>query len=93
MYGSSGPVWFTRPAHLDVAPGALFVCEIVDPEVVSRCSVLSCIAEAGGEAKLPDTVNMSEFRTWIMATKGNYNDHESMSFDTISTVLKVWLAQ
>ena len=91
VLNSDSPVTFTPSSAPAVSPGALVFYDVVNPDVVSRCSVLSCIAEAGGEGKLPDAVTLSDFRTWMTAApwqpcgkKGNV-----LSLHTICIAAKV----
>ena len=59
-----GPVCLTHVAPAETCSGQLHVFSPVPEDVVSRSGVLSSIAEAGGDAKLPGVVSLSEFRTW-----------------------------
>lgn len=91
VLNSDSPVTFTPSSALGVSPGALVFYDVVDPDIVSRCSVLSCIAEAGGEAKLPDAVTLSDFRTWMMAVPWQPcgNKDNVLSFHTMCIAAKV----
>lgn len=47
------------------------VCEAVSDEAVARSTVLSSIAEAGGDAQLPGAVTLAGFRIWRNLASGN----------------------
>lgn len=83
------PVCFTRTDTVAVSPGELVFYDIVDANLTSRCGVLSCVAEAGGEAQLPETVTLSDFRSWITAGVPDGNHHRDTPFQTLCTILKV----
>lgn len=85
------PVFFTPSGPVDISPGALVFYDVVSPEIVSRCSALSCIAEAGGEARLPLAVSVADFRTWLMAVpwQTSAEDGQKLTFSTICTAAKV----
>lgn len=48
--------------------------------------MLSCIAEAGGEARLPDSVTVSGFRQWVAAVADDDEIFESRAFASRCTV-------
>lgn len=56
---------------------------------MAQCSVLSCIAESGSEATLPEAVTVSDFRIWINASTANSTELAAMSFAKVCTVTKV----
>lgn len=64
---SDSPVCLTPSSPLALPPGALVFYDVVDPHIVSRSRVLLCIAEAGGDARLPDAVTVSDFKIWMAA--------------------------
>lgn len=86
---ADGPVCLA-PCQRQSSPGrALSFQDFVHPEHVSRCSTLSCIAEAGGEAQLPGSVSVSEFRTWIVCNSLKTEECSSLHFSTLCAVIKV----
>lgn len=86
--GCVRPVCFTRSAPFDICPGQLVLYEVIDTNVTSRCSVLSTIAEAGGEARLPDAITLADFQIWIAFVKGHC-EHDDLADGF--TVVKVTL--
>lgn len=91
MPGVDHPVHFARTAPFDVTTGQLVFYDVVLCDVMSRSSVLSCIAEADGEAKLPDSVTLSEFKSWISAVSESDFIFQTRSFDFMCTAIKARL--
>lgn len=85
----SYPVHLTQTAPVAISPGELLFYDIVDAKSVSRSSVLSCIAEAGGDASLPHAVNVSQFRAWLTACAASQEDKKLIPFSDLCTVVKV----
>lgn len=83
------PVCLTRSAPHEGFSGQLVFYDVVESSTISKSSVLSCIAEAGGEVVLPDSIRLPEFRTWIAATNANQAVIDVMPITSICTVLKV----
>lgn len=77
-------VGMTRKAPFYVDAHQLVFYDVIDPWVASQCSVLSCIAEAGGEARLPDTVTVSDLRNWITAVECTQNVIKTREFPSFS---------
>lgn len=83
-----------------VGPGELVthldgVTRVVPAGVLSRSSVLSCIAEAGGNASLP-AVTTSEFKCWLHIAKLEAfaeDAADTLNFSTLCTFLKVRCAR
>lgn len=84
-----GPVCLTRSAPFDVGSSQLVFFDVIDINTTARSSALSCIAKAGGEAKLPDTLTLSDFKIWIKAVDDTPAKVARESFSMICTVLKV----
>lgn len=78
------------PASQVKAPD-LSECELIpiDMAVVSRCGVISCIAESGGEAQLPSSVTMSDFKIWNTCSSLEPIDCKGFTLKTLSVVMKV----
>lgn len=89
MLERARPICCTRSTPLEASNSGLIFENFVKSDVMSRSSVLSCIAEAGGDAKLPEAVNVSEFRTWMKAVEASDAD---ISFEDICIVGKVGLS-
>lgn len=89
MDGFDAPVCLTRSAPLDVGSGQLIFYDVIDTDTVSRSGVLSCIAEAGGEVVLPNTISLPDFRFWLTATTVNSTMLHMLPFASICVVLKV----
>ena len=85
------PVQFasTGAALLHVSPGDPVFYSIVPEDITARSRVLSCIAEAGGEAHLPPAVSNADFRTWMTACQADEAKRQSIDIQTLCTVLKV----
>lgn len=65
----------------------------LDARVCDRSGVLSAVAEAAaGEALLPDSVSMPQFKTWINTTIDDANSFEGMDVPTLCTLVKVGLS-
>lgn len=88
-----GPVYLTQSAPDAAYAGRIVLYDVVHPDVVSRSGVLSSIVEAGGDVKLPDTVNLSEFKAWCIATTSNKEDLKSLELGRMCTMLKVCFTQ
>lgn len=61
--------------------------------VVSQSSVLSSIVEAGGDARLPEVVSLSEFRTWVQSITDPAILHSWEHMDQRCTLLKVCICR
>ena len=86
---SQCPVHLTQTAPLTTSPDDLISCNIVDVDTVSRSSVLSCIAEAGGDARLPEAVTVAEFKAWVSAGAASKQHVIHTPFSTLCTIVKV----
>lgn len=82
----------TQTAPFTISPGELIVYDVVDAKTVSRSSVLSCITDAGGDARLPEAVSVPEFRAWVTACAASKEDRMLTPFPTLCTILKVAFA-
>lgn len=82
-------VRLTHSSSQSDSVGSLVFVDTVEPSIVSRCSVLSCISEAGGDADLPESVSVSNFRLWIACSGLQYSECRHLLFSTICRVLKV----
>lgn len=89
MPGLDGPVCLTRSAPFEVSPHQLVFYEVIDVSTSARCSVLSTIAEADGEARLPDDITVSDFKKWITATEDNNEIARQRPFTFLRVVVKV----
>lgn len=78
------PVHFacTGAAPLDMAPGALAYYSVVPKDGTARSRVLSCNAEAGAGAGLPEAVSIAELRTWMTACQTDETKRRDIGFDT-----------
>lgn len=83
------PVCFTSSAPFRVDSNQLVMYDVIDSHFISRSSVLSTIAEAGGEAKLPDAITLSEFRQWMKAAEAPWGMDATKRFPLLCSVLKV----
>lgn len=93
MLERARPICCTRSTPLEASNSGLIFENFVKSDVMSRSSVLSCIAEAGGDAKLPEAVNVSEFRTWMKAVPWNVEASDAdISFEDICIVGNVGLS-
>ena len=81
-----GAVWLTGPSLNDSADVR---SAAVSPEVVPRCSVLSCIAESAGEAQLPWSVTISDFEIWNACNSLEPIDCKKFDFQTLCTLMMV----
>lgn len=87
---ASCPVHFTQVAPVPISSGELVLYDVVNTKTGSRRSFLACIAEAGGNARLPEAVNASEFRAWLAAGAGS-KDMKRTPFSTLCTIVKVYI--
>lgn len=87
--GFDGPVCLTRSAPVETYAGQLIFYDVVDPSVVARSAVLSCIVEAGGETVLPDSLTLPEFKTWMKDGNATKEDAAKWSFSFLCDVMKV----
>jgi len=65
--------------------------ELLDADIIKRSIVLKCIVDSGGDgdALLPDTITLSDFKAWVAAVKGGNANFESMDFASMCNVMKV----
>lgn len=82
-------VYFTPESPVDVPPNALVIYDVVEPEALVSSSVLACIAESGGQARLPDAVTLSEFKTWTEAVTAGEETQKCMAIGKLCTIAKV----
>lgn len=87
--GIDHPVHFSRSAPFQVDCDQLIFYDVIERSVVSRSSVLACVAEAGGKAKLPDSITVSDFKHWLAAATDSDLHFRSRSFTCKCTVIKV----
>lgn len=87
------PVHFesSTSSGIDAEELVCATCGVVPADVVRRSSVLSCIAEAGADARLPDAVSEDSFSAWVKASKSDVSAADDMDYVTLCKVLKVWL--
>ena len=83
------PVCLTRSAPFEIHPRQMAIYDVIDVSVTDRCSVLSTIAEAGGDARLPDAITMSDFKQWLTFVQGDKREAKEMPFSGLCTVVKV----
>lgn len=91
MLGCDPPVHFSRSAPFDVEVGQLMFYDVIEPAIMARSSVLSCIAEADGEATLPGSVTVSEFRKWAVAVADSDGVIRRRPFGSMCRIIKVAL--
>lgn len=91
MPGLEHDVHLSRSAPFHIDGGQLFFYDVIHSEIMSRSSVLSCVAEGGGEAKLPSSVTVSDFRMWLTAVTDGDTVFRSRSFVSICAIIKVVL--
>lgn len=89
MPGLSGPVYLTRSAPFKVYSHQLIFYDVISTKITSSSSVLSTIAEAGGEATLPAAITLSEFKAWIAAVEDKKFQRRNRPFSFLCTVVKV----
>ena len=89
MPGLDSPVCFARAAPFNVSSRQLVFYDVIDVNITSKCSVLSCIAEGGGEARLPDAITLSDFKQWMSAVEDTTEDGGERSFPSICILAKV----
>ena len=89
MPGCAHPVYFSRSAPFHVNSGQLTFYDVIDSDVMARSSVLSCIAEAGGQAKLSDDITVSDFRKWIAAVADDDLTFQRRPFPSMCAIIKV----
>lgn len=89
MPGRDCPVHLTHAAPFDVQPNQLVFYDVIELGTAARSGVLSTIADAGGEARLPDAITLSEFKRWITFVEGYHDDTTEESFLNLCTVVKV----
>lgn len=65
--------------------------DVIEPAIMARSSVLSCIAEADGEATLPGSVTVSEFRKWAVAVADSDGVIRRRPFGSMCRIIKVAL--
>lgn len=83
------PVHVTQTAPVTISPGELSFYDVIDAKIVSRSGVLLCIAEAGGDAKLPEAVSTSEFRAWVAACAASNEDKKCIPLTMLSKIIPV----
>lgn len=74
---------------LDLDNPILIIHDNIDPDNVVLSSLLACIAEAGSEAALPNSVTIREFRTWVAAVDAAGDHTECHSLGTSCITAKV----
>lgn len=74
MPGLDIPVCFARAAPFNVSSRQLVFYDVIDVELTSKCSVLSCIAKVGGAGRLPDAITLSDFKQWMAAVEDTRGD-------------------
>lgn len=84
-----GPVCLTRSAPHEAFSGQLIFYDVIDSAAIARSGVLSCIVEAGGEAVLPDSITLAEFKTWLTKGDATIAEAEKWSFPLFCTLMKV----
>lgn len=87
--GLDVPVCLAGSAPFKVQTKQLVFYDVIDVNITSKSSVLACIAESGGEARLPDAISLSDFKQWMSAVDGTSKDVRKESFSFICTVAKV----
>lgn len=83
------PVCLTRSAPFTVDSDHLVFYDVIGPSIISQSSVLSSLVEAGGEAKLPESVSIDDFRTYIQAAQGDPWMFSSLAFASMCRVIQV----
>lgn len=83
------PVCLTSSAPFDIQPNQLVLYDVIDVATTSRSGVLSTIAYAGGEARLPGAITLSDFKRWIRFVEDNSKRSEEDSLEDLCTVVKV----
>lgn len=90
MLARDGQVCLTRSAPFDILPDQLMFYDVVDGSTTRRSSVLSNIADAGGEARLPDAISLSEFTQWVAFVESDsHGSGDGLSLLRLCTVVKV----
>lgn len=89
MPGCDHPVHLSGSAPFEIGCGQIFFYDVIESDAMSRSSVLSCVAEGGGEAKLPQSVTVSEFRKWLTAVTDSDVVYRNRSFASMCTIVKV----
>lgn len=89
MPGCAHPVYLAQSAPFDVDPGQLIFYDVIEPCVVARSSVLSCVAGADGEAKLPESVTVSDFRKWLCTVADSDDTFQSRPLAYMCAIIKV----
>lgn len=79
----------TAPA--EPPSGALMLYSTIKADTVSRSGVLQCIVEAGGHARLPDSVSLPEFIAWTEACEIEAEARKKLSIEYICKTLRVRL--
>lgn len=87
--GFDGPVCLTNAAPLEAYSGKLMLYDVIDSSAVARSAVLSCIVEAGGEAVLPDSLTLAEFKMWLKYGNVKKSIAKKWAFTMLCTVMKV----
>lgn len=91
MPGVGQPVCLTRSAPFHVDTHQLVFYDVIDASITCRSSVLSTIADAGGDARLPDSITLSDFKQWVSAVAERDESVRSKPFSFLCTVAKVRL--
>lgn len=89
MPGCAHPVYFSRSAPFDVNSGLLIFYDVVEPGVMARSDVLSCIAVGDPEAKLPESITVSDFRNWVHAVTDSEAIIQSRPLVYVLAIVKV----
>lgn len=89
MPALQGSVCLTSSAPFPIEPNQLILYDVIDASTVCRSGVLSCIVEAGGEATLPDTVTLPDFKAYVRAVSYTGEKFRRLPFESMCTVMKV----
>lgn len=82
-------VHLSSSAPFEIERGELVFYDVVETDVISRSSVLSCVVEGGGEAELRVSVTASQFRLWLTAVAESDAEFRRRSFVSMCTIIKV----
>lgn len=87
--GADGPVCLA-PSSSRPDPDNPFLMNVtVHPAAISRSSVLSRLAEDGGELRLPSSITMSEFNAWNASNSIEPIECRGFYFSDLCALLKV----
>lgn len=79
---------FAKESPIDGCGGLVYY-DAVPQDVVARSSVLSNIAQAAGDARLPDAVSLDDLRTWHYWSALDLPHTAFVGFRVLGTVVKV----